>query len=447
MRASPARFLSACLLRTACKSVTIGGGSQARRARRWRWTALAQGAAAFLDDCPDTPAAAAAAARGAAEAWAAARARPPGRRVQACRAPWSARAGFQRALPANAGAWAGAPQGASGPAAATAAALADRDGVGAADADGAKAASADAAPGTPAAGAGPMDVDVGLRAGPGAAAGALAPQRAPHDSAARPAAAAAVPGHAEPARAPAADGHRIASRGLLPAGWYVARSPGVLAAALAPQRGGPPIGDAAGGSAPTASQAAPTGPRWGAARARPAGAAAWQAPAPAGRSPEPATCADLRCCVRVMLRMAGRGVARAGAAVHAEAAAGAQLLAPASALEGELPPATPTAAGVIHAAGRSGASVPDVSGQAPGRAAVCLGPVIGFVTSEVPRGAPASRGAVAVCQAAPLLALRGGTQDRRTPAHVLVMNPAGPPARAAHATLCLEAAGDDVAAW
>jgi len=430
---------------TASELVTTGGVAEARRACRWRWTALAQGAAAFPDDCPDTPAAATAAARGAAEARAAARARPPGRRALAC-APWSARAGFPPASPADAGTRAGALQDETGPAAAAAAALADRNSAGAADGDGAKAASADAVLGTPAAGAGPMDIDVGRPAGPGTTAGPLALQQALHGSAAGPAATAAVADHAEPAPATAADGQHSSSQGLLPAGWYVARSPGVLTAALAPQRGGLHIGDALGGSAPRAS-AAPAGPRWGPARTRPAGAAAWQAPAPAGHSPESAAGADLRCCVRVTLRMTGRGVARAGAAVHAEAGSGAQLPALACALEGELPPATPAAVRMGRAASGSGASIPDASGRSGGAAAVCLGPVIGLVTSEVPRGAPASRGAVAVCQAAPLLALHGGKQGRRTLAHVQVVNPAGPPARAAHATLCLEAAGDDVAAW
>lgn len=440
------------------------------RKGRWRWAALAQGAAAFPHDFPDAAAAVAEAARAAAAAAAWAAARPPGKRppVLPRPPPWTS-------LRTS-----GAPGSAPGEAGALAECKPYNSAAGAADQEPGGFGTRNQGPGEAPAGGGaaaeeaadvacPMDVDEGDRIAalpPAAELSNLAqaPQHNAADQVGERAATRREGASAEP-RVPAAEalseraGQGIAPgarpspcpAGLLPDGWFVARTPAALSQALA----------AAGSRAPD-SGASPA-PLWGRALARPAGAAAWRAPAPraeglgSGLGSE-AIRPDLRCLVRVDLRMTGRGVAHVAAAVHLELASPSRQ------------DPTPQRSSLRHAVGvmaagglpaggcaaDAGYSVAAGDAEGENKDPIRVGPLIGFVTSEAPPGAPAARGAVAVCQAAPLLALRGQRQGWGRAAQgrggasqprVLVVNPALGPARPAIATLCLEAVGNDVAAW
>ena len=260
------------------------------------------------------------------------------------------------------------------------------------------------------------------------------------------------------AAAPCAGRH---AAGLLPDGYYVARTPAALAHALASE------------SALSAGSTAPER-RWGPPCIRPAGAMAWRAPVPTGPRQGLGSWSGLEpssinacCLVRVMLHVSGRGVVREGAAVHMYAAnpgANPDLGTTAAAAQHKhhrcacqvLRAAGAAAVGSI-APNRPQHAAPRQTGTDPG-ASPALGPTIGYVTSEAPRGAPASRGAVAVCQAAPLLAARcrqgpGGQGSGRAwqgsvhAARVLVANPGDTPVVCAAAVLSLEMQGNDEAAW
>lgn len=189
---------------------------------------------------------------------------------------------------------------------------------------------------------------------------------------------------------------------LLPSGWWVARSPAALRRALPRTR--LLQGGAQGGPPPTAA-AEPTAASPGAA---PAGYDAVMAEAEAAEptqtaEQQPAVCAPLAaaalpaaapagagapsdaggCLVRVRLQMTGRGVASAGAAVHA------MCPLPAAASTGRL-----AAAGE---AGSHGNTVP-----AAGMAAQQQQQPIGYGTAPAVRGACAWAGATALCSAAAL---------------------------------------------
>lgn len=189
------------------------------------------------------------------------------------------------------------------------------------------------------------------------------------------------------------------STGLLPDGCYIARDPATLAHVLAAE------GAWSAGSSPPVL-------RWGRPCVRPARALAWRAPAPtcqgqglpSGSGLEPSS-ASSRCLVRVMLHVIGRGIAREGAAVHMYRgnpggspdlefdAATAQRKHRRSACQ--ILQATDAAAvGPVTASGLQQA-LSQQTGVDP-EASLSLGPVIGYVTSEAPRGLPVNRGAVAV---------------------------------------------------
>ena len=435
---------------------------------RWRWAALAQGAAAFPHDFPDAPAAAAEADRAAAAAAAARAARPPGKRPPSAPGPllWHS---LTRALtcerpPAD------------------------------------ELASEDAQPALGRPLAHPMQVsaDQGIPAAPGGTAGsplsagavemacamevdgaACDTERASGPAASKPAQAAQsgtapaneggeqcmsakrpvdLPAEQGAAAAPCDDQH---ATGLLPDEYYVARNPATLAHVLAPD------------GAWSASSSLPA-LRWGRPCVRPAGAFAWRAPTPScqaggpqsGPGLEPSS-ASARCLVRVMLHVIGRGVAREGAAVHiCRADPG---LSPGLGLETAIRQRKHhrSARQVLHAADAAAVGpvtacrLPEALSQQTGvdpAASLSLGPIVGHVTSEAPRGSPVNRGAVAVCQAAPLLAARGrwgaGAQGyghgRKTcmqSARVLVANPRGGTIVCANAVLWLEMRGTDEAAW
>lgn len=440
------------------------------RTGRWRRTALAQGAAAFPHDFPDAAAAAAEAARAAAAAAVWAAARPLGKRppVLPRPPPWTSLG------------TSGAPGSAPGAASALAECKPDYSAAGVADREPGEFGTRNQGPREAPAGGGaaaeeaadvacPMDTDEGDRiaALPPAAERsnpAQAPQHGAADQVGQRAATRRKGASVEP-RVPAAEalseraGQGIAPgaqpspcpAGLLPEGWFVARTPAALSQALA----------IAGARSPD-SGASPA-PRWGRALVRPAGASAWRAPAPGAEGVglgvgSEAIRPDLRCLVRMDLRMTGRGVAHEAAAVHLELASPShQDLTPQrSSLRHAAGATAAGGAPAVACAADAGPSVAVGDAEGGNKDPLRVGPLIGFVTSEAPCGAPAARGAVAVCQAAPLLALRGQRQGLgRAPQgrggasqlRVLVVNSALGPARPAIATLCLEAVGNDVAAW
>ena len=429
---------------------------------------LAQGAAAFPHDFPDAPAAAAEAGRAAAAAAAARAARPPGKRPPSAPGPllWHTLAqaltcerppagerasadaqpvlGPLLALPVQASADQGrpaAPDGTAGrPLPAEAVETACAMEVDGAACDTERASGATASKPAQAALSGTAPANEGSEQ-------SVSAERPP-----------GWPAEQSAAAAPCSDQH---SAGLLPEGCYVVRNPATLAHALAPDGAW-----SAGSSLPAL--------RWGRPCVRPAGALAWRAPVPScqgqglrsGSGLEPSS-ARARCLVRVMLHVIGRGVVREGAAVHTcwpdpgvspdfpfEAAV-AQRKHRRSACH--FLHATDAAAVGPVASTRSRQAVPRQTGVEP-EASPSLGPIVGHVTSEAPRGSPVNCGAVAVCQAAPLLAARGrqgaGAQvhgrvrkNRVHSVRVLVANPRGGTPVCASAVLCLEMRGTDEAAW
>lgn len=251
------------------------------------------------------------------------------------------------------------------------------------------------------------------------------------------------------------------SAGLLPDGYFVARNPATLAHALAGDGAWSP------GSSPPAL-------RWGRPCTRPVGAVAWRAPVPScqgqglqsGSGLEPSS-ASARCLVRIMLHVIGRGVVREGAAVHmCRADPG---VSPDIGLKAAMAQRKHrrSACQVLQAADAAAVErvastrLPHALSQQTGvesEASPPLGPILGYVTSEAPRGLPVKRGAIAVCQAAPLLAARGrrgpgaqGTgRGRKSCVHsvrVLVANPRGGTVVSASAVLCVEMRGTDEGAW